>query len=77
MNDPAQIHTLRITHSMLRVYKLTLVLNSDFCVQIHLEILHSFMSFIMSMYVGMTERSSTHITNSEQDSNCIRVVTHF
>jgi hypothetical protein len=73
--DPLKIHTLRLTHSML--YKLTRAINSDFSIQILLEMLHSFISLTMSMYVGMTGRSNPHGTNCGEDANCVRVVTHF
>ena len=59
------------------LYKLTRAINSDFGIQILLEMLHSFISLIMSMYVGMTGRSIPHSTNCAEDANCVRVVTHF
>ena len=63
MYNPAQIHTLLLTHSTLN--KLTGDINSDFGIQILLEILHSFISIIMSTYVGMPVKSNPHITNCE------------
>jgi hypothetical protein len=73
--DPVKIHNLRLTHSLL--YELTRTINSDFGIQILLEMLHSFITLIMSMYVGMTGRSNPHITSCAQDVNCTRHVIHF
>ena len=75
MYDQAQIHTLPLTHST--VYKLTCDINSEFCIQILLEMLQSFIPLVTSIYVGMIGRSNPHITNCEEDGNCVRFVTHF
>ena len=73
--DPAQIHILSLTHSTL--YKLTRDVQSDFGIHILLEMLHSFISLIMYLYVGMTGRSNPQFTNCEEEDNCVRFVTHF
>jgi hypothetical protein len=73
--DSAQIHALRLTHSIL--YRVTRVINSDFGIQILLEMLHSFISLIMDMYIAMTGRSDPHLAACEEDASCVRVVTHF
>ena len=73
--DPAKIHALRFTHNIL--YKLSRVINSDFGIQLLLEMSHSFISLIMSMYVGMTGSSDPNVNNCEEVGNCIRVVTNF
>jgi hypothetical protein len=70
--DPAQIRSLRLTHSIL--YKVTCVINSDFCIQILLEMLHSFISFIMVMYVAMTGRYDPHLVTCGEDTSCVPVV---
>jgi hypothetical protein len=73
--DPAQIRSLRLTHSVL--YKLTRAINSDFGVQILLEMLHSFISLIMAMYVALTGRPDPHLATCGEDASCVRVVTNF
>jgi hypothetical protein len=73
--DPAQINSLRLTHTML--YKLTKVINSDFGIHILLEMLQTFISLIMSMYIAMTGRTDPHLTNCRGDANCVRVVIHY
>jgi hypothetical protein len=75
MYDPAKLRSLRLTHRVL--YKLTRVVNSDFGIQILLEMLHSFISLIMAMYVAMTGRSEPLLATCAQDASCVRVVTHF
>jgi hypothetical protein len=75
MYDPAQIHTSRLTHSTF--YKLTRDIYSDFGIQVLVEMLHSFISLMMFVYVGMTGRSNPHITDCEEDGNCVRFVTNF
>jgi hypothetical protein len=73
--DPVRINTLRLAHSVL--YKLTRCINSDFGIQILLEMLHSFISLIMATYVPLTVRADPHLTSCGQDADCVRVVTHI
>ncbi|XP_069685906.1 putative gustatory receptor 28a [Periplaneta americana] len=70
----SEINALRLTYSML--YDLTQNVNSDYGIQILLEMAHSFISLVMSMYVAMTSKADPRLTECDEVA-CVRVITNF
>ncbi|KAJ9596395.1 hypothetical protein L9F63_012558, partial [Diploptera punctata] len=73
--DHLKIHTLRVTHSLL--YDLAGRLNSDFGLQILLDMLHSFITLIMSLYIALAAKNDPHIVDCDVSTSCTRVITNF